>query len=61
MLLPRPSLSLTARGTLGADTAGIVSGLASQAQNLKMGTGDDDNPTVVVEFDAGLVIVVGVA
>ena len=46
---------LTARGSLGADTAGIVSGLASQAQTLKMGTGGDDLPTVVVEFDTGLV------
>ena len=44
-----------ARGTLNAETAGIVSGLSSQAENLKIGTGADDRPTVVVEFDTGWV------
>lgn len=43
-----------ARGTLQGDTvAGLVSGLATQAKTLKMGTGEDDKPTVVVEFETG--------
>ena len=47
------TLSILAQGTLKSSAAGIVAGLASQANSLKMGTGDDDKPTVVVEFDTG--------
>lgn len=46
-------LSSLARGTLKPDTAGLVAGIASQANSLKLGTSEDDKPTVVVEFDTG--------
>lgn len=56
-----PSLITVARGTLQSQSdtvGGLVSGLATQAQTLKIGTGDDDRPTVVVEFDTGFVYAV---
>ena len=46
-------MSIVARGTLKADAAGLVAGIASQANSLKVGAGADDIPTVVVEFDTG--------
>lgn len=44
---------LSAQGTLKSDSSGLVAGLASKAAQLKHGTGADDNPVVVVEFDTG--------
>lgn len=35
------------------ETAGVVAAIASQAKQLKIGTGADDSPTVVVEFENG--------
>ena len=46
-------LSCKAQGTLKAESAGVVAGLASKAARLKQGTGADDQPVVVVEFDTG--------
>lgn len=46
-------MAFLARGTLKPESAGLVAGLATQANSLKMGTGEDDIPTVVVEFDTG--------
>ena len=42
-----------AQGTLKAESAGVVAGLANKASQLKQGTGADDQPVVVVEFDTG--------
>ena len=42
-----------AQGTLKAESAGVVAGLANKATQLKLGTGADDQPVVVVEFDTG--------
>ena len=42
-----------AQGTLKPDSAGLISGLAEKASQLKHGTGADDHPVVVVEFDTG--------
>ena len=42
--------------TLKADSAGLISGLADKASQLKHGTGADDHPVVVVEFDTGYVV-----
>lgn len=44
---------LSAQGTLKAESAGVVAGLANKASQLKQGTGADDQPVVVVEFDTG--------
>ena len=44
-----------AQGTLKPDSAGLISGLAEKAGQLKHGTGADDLPVVVVEFDTGYV------
>jgi hepatitis B virus X-interacting protein len=52
-------LSLAARGTLKPQSAGVIAGLVSQANNLKMGTSDDDRPTIVVEFDTGNIMIKG--
>ena len=35
------------------ETAGVVSAMSAQASQLKIGTGTDDSPTIVVEFDTG--------
>ncbi len=43
----------SAQGTLKPETAGLISGLAEKAAELKHGTGADDKPVVVVEFDTG--------
>ena len=48
-----PFIYLSAQGTLKAESAGVVAGLASKASQLKQGTGADDQPVVVVEFDTG--------
>ena len=45
--------STPARGTMKPENAGLVAAIASQANQLKLGTGADDSPTVVVEFDNG--------
>jgi len=37
------------------DSAGLVAGIASKAVQLKHGTGADDHPVVVIEFDTGCV------
>lgn len=50
----------TAQGTLKSDSAGLISGLADKARQLKHGTGADDHPVVVVEFDTGYAVVRGV-
>lgn len=49
------SLLTLARGTLKQESAGLVSGLVSQANFLKLGTDEDEKPTIVLEFDTGLV------
>lgn len=49
-------LYCVARGTMKAGSGGMVSAIAAQANQLKMGTGADDRPTVVVEFETGLVV-----
>ena len=48
-------LSVVAQGTLKPEAAGLISGLAEKAMELKHGTGADDQPVVVVEFDTGYV------
>lgn len=47
------SVVFVAQGTLKPDAAGLISGLAEKASQLKHGTGADDHPVVVVEFDTG--------
>lgn len=46
-------LYILAQGTLKPEAAGLVSGLVDKAAQLKHGTGADDHPVVVVEFDSG--------
>lgn len=48
-------LYILAQGTLKPEAAGLVSGLVDKAAQLKHGTGADDHPVVVVEFDSGWV------
>lgn len=52
-------LSLAARGTLKPESSGLVSGLATQAASLNLGNGEDDKPTIVVEFDTGNILIRG--
>eukprot|EP00731_Ephydatia_muelleri_P000542 Em0001g542a len=53
----KQGLALAAQGTLKPEAAGLIAGLASQAGQLKHGTGRDDIPTVVVEFDTGKILI----
>ncbi len=49
---------LPAQGTLKPDCSGLVSGLANKAAQLKHGTGADDHPVVVLDFDTGYVLLI---
>ena len=46
-------LSVSAQGSLKPESAGLVAGMAGKAAQLKHGTGSDDHPVIVVEFDTG--------
>jgi len=50
-------LALAAQGTMKPDSAGLVAGIASKAVQLKHGTGADDHPVVVIEFDTGNILI----
>ena len=50
--------STVAKGTLKPESSGLVSGLAAQAGSLNLGNGEDDKPTIIVEFDTGLELII---